>query len=122
MTLSKSTPLHAFGGFFLMGGWAFFANSAHPMPTPLVAGVLQGALTACITLVLKTLIERIHQRSAGPMRLILPPLCAGLSSLTLLTLFHSAAGTPALLTTISVPLIVSTTYSLLYTLRLNTHD
>jgi hypothetical protein len=34
-----------------MGGWAAFANRAHLMPAPLYAGLLQGAISATITLV-----------------------------------------------------------------------
>jgi hypothetical protein len=29
-----------------MGGWAVFANLGHPMPKPLIAGAVQGVLSA----------------------------------------------------------------------------
>ena len=43
--------------FIAMGSWATFANLAHPMPRPLIAGVVQGTLSALITLFLKRMIE-----------------------------------------------------------------
>lgn len=104
-----------------MGGWAVFANRAHDMPAPLVAGVVQGALTATITLFLKRIIEGVFHRTRGWQRLVLPPLCACLISLTLLSTMHTMAGTPALLATTSVPLTVSTVYAFLYTITLSRH-
>ena len=104
-----------------MGGWAVFANSAHPMPAPLVAGVIQGLLTAIITLFLKQIIEEIFRHTTGFKRLVLSPAAAFLISLTLLSSIHTLAGTPALLATISVPLSVSTLYAFLYTVTLSRH-
>lgn len=121
MSLVRSKALHAGGGFVLMGGWAFFANRAHDMPAPLVAGLVQGLLTASITLVLKRLIEGIFHRSVGWQRMVVPPLAAFLISVFLLTGIHTVAGTPAVLATISVPLTVSTLYAFLYTLTLSRH-
>ncbi|WP_299782024.1 hypothetical protein [uncultured Roseobacter sp.] len=121
MSLLQSKAVHGLGGFMLMGGWAFFANRAHEMPAPLVAGIVQGLLTASITLFLKRTIESIFHRTAGWLRIVLPPLAAFLISLVLLTLIHRLAGTPALLATISVPLTVSTLYAFLYTITLSRH-
>jgi hypothetical protein len=121
MSLLQSKALHGAGGFILMGLWAGFANRAYAMPVPMVAGLVQGAITATITLFLKQVIEAIYARNSGWRRLALPPLAAFTISLTLLSLLHSLAGTPALAATISVPLGVSTVYALLYTLTLDRH-
>lgn len=104
-----------------MGAWAVYANRAHEMPAPLVAGIVQGVLTATITLFLKRTIEGIFHRTTGSLRLVLPPLAAFLISLVLLVVIHTLAGTPALLATISVPLTVSTLYALLYAITLSRH-
>lgn len=104
-----------------MGGWAFFANRAHGVPAQLTAGLVQGVLTATITLFLKQVIEGLFHRTTGALRLLLPPLAACVISLVLLTTVHVTAGTPALGATISVPLTVSTLYALLYTLALSRH-
>lgn len=104
-----------------MGAWAFFANRAHEMPAPLIAGVVQGALTMTITLFLKRIIEGIFDVTSGWQRFVLPPLTALLISLVLLTSIHTAAGTPALLATITVPIAVSTLYACLYTITLSRH-
>lgn len=118
----RSSTAHGIAGFLLMGGWAAFANRAHPMPAPLFAGLVQGALTACITLFLKRMIEAIFHRTGGLAQLLLPPLTALAVSTGLLTTVHRLAGTPALLATIAVPLCVSTGYAFLYTLTLRAHD
>jgi len=104
-----------------MGGWAFFANRAHGVPAQLAAGLVQGVLTATITVFLKQVIEGLVHRTNGALRLLLPPLAALLISLILLTTVHIIAGTPALGATISVPLTVSTLYALLYTFTLRRH-
>jgi len=121
MSLLHSKALHGAGGFLLMGLWAGFANRATPMPAPLLAGLVQGAITATITLFLKSVIEAIFARFTGWRRIALPPLAAFTVSLTLLVILHSLARTPALAATISVPLGVSTLYALLYTLTLDRH-
>ncbi|MFN3209793.1 MAG: hypothetical protein ACE369_12505 [Roseovarius sp.] len=118
MSLLRSNAAHMAGGFVLMGGWATFANSAHPMPAPLVAGLVQGALSACVTLLLKSVIEVFLPRLSGTPGLVLPPLaCCGLSVM-LLSLAHRAAGTPEILATLALPVTVATSYAALYNHRL----
>ncbi len=121
MSLLRSSVAHGLAGFVLMGGWAVFSNRGHPMPVPVVAGLVQGCLTAAITLILKQVIEAVFARFAPPWRLILPPLAAAALSVCVLTLVHSLAGTPALWLTLSVPLSVSTGYAILYTITLRSH-
>lgn len=121
MIFWRSKLTHGAAGFLLMGGWAAFANRAFAMPAPLIAGLVQGVLTACITLLLKQVIEAIFARTSGPARLALPPLAAFATSLILLTTIHTLAGTPAFWATIIVPLTVSTLYAILYTRMLNRH-
>ncbi len=118
--------LHLAGAFALMGGWALIANRAHPWADMLTAGLVQGSLSAIITLFLKRLIEALVAMLDGARALLLPPLACGAISVLLLSLIHSLAGTPELLATIAVPMIVSTTYATLYTVTLctgrNRHD
>lgn len=104
-----------------MGGWAAFANRAHEMPAPLVAGVVQGLLTATITLFLKRVVESIFHRTVGWQCFVFPPVAAFLVSVALLTAIHTLAGTPALLATISVPITVSTLYAFAYAVTLSRH-
>lgn len=98
-------------GFALMGGWAVYANRLHPWPGPLVAGLVQGAISAVITLFLKRMVETVSARFPGPAALVLPPVLAFLFSLAVLTALHRIAGTPEILATIAVPLTVTTLYS-----------
>ncbi|QFT82468.1 hypothetical protein FIU89_17720 [Roseovarius sp. THAF27] len=101
-----------------MGGWAVFANAAHPMPTPLVSGVVQGVLSATITLALKAVIEHLLPRISGLPGLILSPLACAAISVTLLSLVHRAVGTPEIATTLALPVTVATSYAALYNHRL----
>lgn len=111
----RQSWLHLAVAFCAMGGWALFANRAHPWPEMLTSGLVQGSLSAMITFVMKRLIEVLVRALKGAAAHIVPPLaCAGLS-VTLLGSLHSLTGTPELLATISVPLLVSTTYGILYT-------
>lgn len=112
--VARSSLLHIMVAFVLMGGWAVFANSAHPMPVPLVAGAVQGALSGLITFGLKRLVERMSRQFSGLGGLLVPPVAAFAVSATLLTLLHAASGTPEIATTIAVPLTVSTSYAALY--------
>ncbi|WP_201455390.1 hypothetical protein [Roseovarius atlanticus] len=118
MSLERSNLTHMAGGFVLMGGWAVWANSAYPMPAPVKAGLIQGALSACITLLLKTVIERLLPHLSGIPALILPPLACAVLSITLLSLAHLAAGTPKVITTLALPVTVATSYAALYNFRL----
>ncbi|EKF19302.1 hypothetical protein [Nitratireductor pacificus] len=116
--LAGSSVVHMAVAFLAMGSWAVFANRTHPMPGPLLAGLVQGSLSAVITLFLKRFIEMLVARHAGVSGLVLPPLYAGMTSLTLLYAIHSLAGTPEVLATIAVPLTVATCYAILYTYTL----
>ena len=112
--LSRNSFVHVGVAFLAMGGWAFFANSAHPMPAPMLAGVVQGGLSATITLLLKRIVEALAARFRGNAALLAPPAIACTISASLLTLIHWLAGTPELLATIAVPLTVATSYAAIY--------
>lgn len=112
--LMRSSIVHVGFAFLAMGGWAAFANRAHPMPAPLQAGLLQGAISATITLMLKRSIEYLASRFSGFTALLAPPAIAGLVSASLLTLLHTIGGTPEIAKTIAVPLTVATSYAALY--------
>lgn len=112
--LMRSSIVHVGFAFLAMGGWAAFANRAHPMPAPLYAGLLQGAISATITLVLKRAIEYLAGRFSGLTALLAPPVIAGLVSASLLTILHTLGGTPEIAKTIAVPLTVATSYAALY--------
>lgn len=110
--------VHMAAGALAMGGWAAFANRGHPAPAPLLAGLVQGGLTAVITLGLKRMLEAMAARLAGRAALVLPPLAACGLSAGLLSLVHAVAGTPEILRTIVVPVCVSTLYATAYAWRL----
>ncbi|KUL96023.1 membrane protein [Bosea sp. WAO] len=116
--LMRSSIVHVGFAFLAMGSWAVFANRAHPMPAPLVAGLIQGTLSALITLLLKRGIEYLASRFAGLPALLAPPVIAGLVSASLLTIIHTIGGTPEIARTIAVPLTVATSYAGLYNFSL----
>ena len=113
-SIFRSKVLHATAGFFLMGSWAAYANSEYQMPAPLVAGIVQGTLTASITLLLKRIVELVSTCVTGPARLFLSPLATGVVSLLILTAVHKIAGTAEIVTTISFPVMVSVSYAAIY--------
>ncbi|KOF22434.1 membrane protein [Ensifer adhaerens] len=113
-SLARSSIVHVLFAFLAMGGWALFANRHHAMPRLLIAGLVQGALSAALTLCLKSTIEALSLRFRGVLRLWMPPLLACLGSTTILVAVHAATGTPEILRTIAVPLLVSTSYAVLY--------
>jgi hypothetical protein len=112
--LAGSGAVHVAFAFLAMGGWAVFANRMHPMPRPLIAGLVQGTVSAVLTLCLKSIIDALSSRFAGSAGLWAPPLIACLATTGILVGIHSASGTPEILHTITVPLIVSTTYAATY--------
>lgn len=113
-TIARSSGLHVLIAFAAMGGWAAFANRMHLMPAPLIAGLVQGAISAAITLLLKRTVEALASRFGGVRQLLLPPVIAGGTSLIVLATLHGLAGTPEVLETIALPLAVSTAYAALY--------
>lgn len=88
------------------------------MPAPLQAGLIQGALSAVITLVLKRGIEVLARRFSGLAALLVPPVVAGAVSASLLTTIHMVGGTPEIGRTIAIPLTVATSYAALYNFSL----
>jgi hypothetical protein len=113
--LARSSLVHVAVAFLAMGGWAVFANHAHAMPQPFVAGAVQGALSGAITFVLKRMIELLASSFAGLAALVLPPTIAVVLSLAILTAIHALAGTPEILATIALPTSVTALYSAIYT-------
>lgn len=111
---ASSSAVHVLFAFFVMGGWAVFANLDHALPQPIYAGMVQGALSAGLTLFLKSVIEGLSKRFGGFARLWAPPLIACLGSACLLIGFHTLAATPEIATTVAVPLLVSTSYAAVY--------
>ena len=115
---ARNSAVHMAVAFIAMGSWAAFANLAHPMPRPLIAGVVQGTLSALITLFLKRMIEALSARLPGSAGYWVPPVVAVVVSLSLLSSIHWIAGTPEILKTIVVPLSVTAIYATSYNLAL----
>ena len=132
-----STAFHVAFGFVLMGGWAMFANRNHPLPDALLAGLVQGAISGTLTLFLKKFLEwmsanmdcrRPRRQTPAPagdgaggphwFQLIVPPLITAATIFAILFTAHTLARTPEVAATSSFPFLVSTTYAILYNLRL----
>ncbi|APO72830.1 hypothetical protein ACDY96_22445 [Rhizobium mongolense] len=118
--LGRSSTVHVTFAFLAMGGWALFANRVHPLPRMLLAGVVQGALSACLTLFLKSAVETFSKRFKGSAAFVAPPLIACLGSASILIAIHALAATPEILRTVAVPLAVSTSYAAIYNYSLLT--
>jgi hypothetical protein len=107
--------------FVAMGAWAMFANRAHGWSDILLAGLVQGALSACITLGLKRLIEATMPLFSGWPARVAPPLACCATSIALLSAMHTLSGTPEIAATMAVPVLVSTLYATAYTHILYRH-
>ena len=114
----RSSALHMAVAFLGMGGWAVFANRDHAMPAPVIAGLVQGCLSAVLTLVMKRMIEAVSARLPGLAGLVLPPVLSVALSVAVLLSLHSLAGTPEIAATIALPLTVTTIYATSYSLAL----
>lgn len=112
--LAQNAAVHVGFAFLMMGSWAYYANSAHPMPKPLLAGLVQGALSGTITYALKRTLDALRRRVTHGRGWWLPPLIALSASLCLLIGAHLVAGTPEVLPTISVPFSVASLYAITY--------
>lgn len=110
----QSTVTHVAFAFVVMGGWGVYANLAHPMPEPLVAGFLQGLMSAVLTLFLKKTVDRLRPVFAYVTGFWAPPLIACIGSTSLLVLVHWLGGTPEILRTILVPVTVAISYIAVY--------
>jgi len=110
----QSSLTHILFAFIAMGGWAVFANWAHPMPKPLLAGLLQGLMSAIITYFLKRTIETLQAKFSRKPALWAPPLIACSASLCVLAGVHILSGTPEVFKTIALPFSVATSYATLY--------
>ena len=117
-SLARRSVIHAAVAFIAMGGWAAFANRAHPMPAPLAAMLIQGTISATITLILKRTVERLARVFSGLPALAVPPVIACLLSAAVLATIHILAATPEVGWTIAVPLTVSSSYAALYSYSL----
>jgi hypothetical protein len=70
--LLRSGIVHVLFAFLAMGSCAVFANRAHAMPLPLYAGLVQGTISACLTLFLKSVIDWLSKRFVGSVRFWAP--------------------------------------------------
>lgn len=112
--LAQSTVAHMAVAFLAMGGWAVWANLAHPWPKPWVAGSVQGTLSAVLTLGLKRSVDGMRPRCPERVALWAPPLVASVVSAALLVAAHGVFGTPEIGRTVALPLSVSVSYIFAY--------
>jgi hypothetical protein len=111
--LARATATHVTFAFVAMGGWTLFANRTHGAAAILPA-LVQGAISAAITLVLKRVLEAISPRLPGALAYVVPPLVTASTILALLIAVHRLIGTPEIAATIAVPWSVSTLYAIVY--------
>ncbi len=99
--------------FVAMGARTLFANRAYGAAA-LAPALVQGAISAAITLVLKRVLEAMSLRLSGPTAYALPPLVTASAILAILVTVHEIIGTPQVAATIAVPWSVSSLYAVVY--------
>jgi len=117
-TLARSHLAHLAGAFLVMGSWAFVANRGHGVESAMAAALLQGAMSALVTLSLKTFIEKLALRMSGGAALAVPPVAAFAAVGLVLILLHRLNGTPEVVATIALPLTAATGYAAGYSYTL----
>ena len=101
--------------------WPWAAGRCSPVApvwAVLLAGLVQGAISGLLTLGLKKFLEWQNARLKGAAAVIVPPAITASTIFAILVSAHTLAGTPALWATLAVPFTVSTSYAILYNLRL----
>jgi hypothetical protein len=116
--LARSGAVHGGVAFLAMGAWAAFANRGHGPEAMALAGVVQGAISCVITLILKRSLEAMFARLGGAAAVLLPPVVTMAVVLAALFAIHRLAGTPEIWATIAVPYVVSSSYAWIYTATL----
>jgi hypothetical protein len=116
--LARSSAVHGAFAFLAMGGWAVFANRLHGAERALLAGAVQGTLSALLTLGLKRFLEAAVARLTDLWAAVLPPSLTCAAVLAILLGAHHLAGTPNVWATISVPYAVSSSYAWIYSVSL----
>ena len=114
IALARSSAVHVAFAFLAMGAWATFANRSVGLSHALTAGLVQGALSGGITLVLKRFLEAASARLPGVWAVVAPPMISCAVILAVLVSAHLIAGTRNILATISLPYAVSSTYAWVY--------
>lgn len=112
--LAAQTWVHLIVAFVAMGGWAVLVNRGRPMPAPVVAGLVQGALSAPVTYALKRGLDALRGGMSRARGRWLPPFLACTLSLGALVAIHRLAGTPEWTATIALPFSVASTYAVTY--------
>lgn len=113
-SIAGHSVTHVLFAFLGMGGWAVFSNRLHPMPEPVIAGAVQGTLSATLTLILKSIVDRLAARFSTAARFWAPPSIAISVSACCLIGIHAVAGTPEILPTVSLPLMIAASYVAVY--------
>ncbi|MCO5785641.1 hypothetical protein DHB74_04650 [Pseudomonas sp. G11-1] len=105
--------------FLLWGSWAWLANQTSDPAHALLAGLLQGAASAIITLLMAAIVTRLfHRISSRPLAISLPPLLVVSVSTSALYLLHWLSQTPNLWLTIAPPSCTALIFCIYLTLRL----
>lgn len=120
MDVSRTHHLPAAGlALLLWGGWAWLANQAAGIAGAVRAGLLQGASSAIITLLMAAVVTRLFMLiPSRSLAIILPPCLVVSLSTSALYLIHSFGQTPNLWLTILPPSGLAFVFCLYLTLRL----
>ena len=107
---------HVLFAFFAMGAWAYYVNSDHGPQRAALAALTQGSASALITALMKRSLEALYKRfSSSRLARLAPWLITCSIAATGLVAYHLVTGTPNILVTSAVPLMVSTGYAIVYT-------
>jgi len=115
----KRALLVGAGAFLLFGGWALFANRAHPAADMTRAALAQGGLSAASTTCSVLLLEYLYGLGRTPAhKVILGVIGTPVIILLTMTGGHLLARTPNVVATLLPSWISGTIFCVVYTLNL----
>lgn len=105
--------------FLLWGGWAFYVNEGAGFAVGLASGVVQGAASFVITLLMVRSVTYLYGHLTGRLlRLALPATITVATTGAMLVVIHRMVGTPHIIATIGPALMVGLAFCAYTTYKL----
>lgn len=109
--------------FLTWGGWAWYVNRNSETTSPLVSGLVHGAFSATITIVMMTSVTWLYRRLAAPgPKMMLPAVTTSVATGSFITTVHLLIGTANVGMTVIPGLLVAFCFNLITTRQLFLND
>ena len=117
-TTKRYENVSAFMAFMIWGGWAFYVNGDLGVGVRVISGLVQGAASLIITLIMARTVEIIFLHMPdNHFRLVLPAVITVCMTGSSLVLVHTLVGTPRIIYTITPALTVAFIFCVYTTIK-----